>query len=118
MSRNTRSLVPALTLATLAAIGLARPVLAQTGDRAFLNRVPVAVENQPVTMADEAIVSKPSSIDAARALLGRVESSAAAILVLAVESAPIDGERALLGRWPAFQSRRPGVWAVARPRLG
>ena len=111
MSRMTRNhFAPAFALATLAA-ALIRPdtVSAQAGDRALLNQVPTA-DFVAIGLPESPIATGSDKIDGAIALLGQSPNLhtwdlrlGSGLLAQADKSAPIDGERALLGRWPVSQ---------------
>jgi hypothetical protein len=119
MSRMTRNhFAPAFALATLAA-ALIRPdtVSAQAGDRALLNQVPT-VDFVAIGLPDSPIATGSDKVDGAIALLGQSPNlhtwdlpHGTGLLAQADKSAPLDGERALLGRWPVSQRQTMGDWA-------
>jgi hypothetical protein len=119
MSRTTRNhLRPALALVALAAAGLIRPDIgsAQNGHRALLNQV--SIEIGPDVTSDSPLALADREIDGEIALLGRTQDLHTWELQLGTghlahetEFAPIDGERALLGRWPVSPRQDLGDWA-------
>src|SRR5215207_6874518 len=119
MSRMTRNhFAPAVALAALAA-ALIRPdtVSAQAGDRALLNQVP-SVDFVAIGLPDSLIATGSDKIDGAIVLLGQISNLhtwdlrlGTGLLAQADKSAPIDGERALLGRWPVSQRQTMEDWA-------
>jgi hypothetical protein len=125
MSGTARThFAPALSLAVLAAIGLIRPGAASgqtvTGARALLNQTAAATA---LTAAFNPIPGSPTRtgtepVAGERALLGRTETVATwelqlgtALMAQAGGEIRIDGERALLGRWPVTEPRYSGNWA-------
>jgi hypothetical protein len=110
---------PALVLATLAALALSRPetAAAQAGERALLNQVPT-VDFVAIGLPNSPIGSGNAEIDGETALLGRSRNLhtwdlrlGTGLLAQDNQSVPVDGERALLGRWPQVQPRHAGDWA-------
>jgi hypothetical protein len=117
MSRTIRRhLAPALALAALAVTAISRPGLAQTAERAFLNQIPATVG--PITVPGSPRGAGATRLDGEVALLGRTRNlptwdlrPGSSLLAQIFEGPVIDGERALLGRWPVTQPRTSGDWA-------
>lgn len=118
MSGKTR--IHLATLAVLIGTGLLRPshgaAQSVSGDEALLN------VTAPATEAGRALTALPSpsfdnrngSIPGDRALLARTEAPSGwdwSRVGESLASVAVDGERALLGRWPAAPARLSEDWA-------
>jgi hypothetical protein len=121
-------LAPALALVAIAGAGLVQPQvgLAQTvtADQALLNRTAAELPTGLNAIPGSPINTGDNEGGGDRALLGRTETPRTGELHLGTArlagEVPIQGERALLGRWPAPQPRRPEGWAqrVANDDVG
>jgi hypothetical protein len=104
----------------LAGPSLVRSAEAQSiaPESAFLNRTPTGAGIETGFTASQIDPGNGTDFGGEKALLGRTEGLRIwepGLLSTAVTSAadapPLDGERALLGRWPVSQPHRPGSWA-------
>jgi hypothetical protein len=123
MSRRTRiHLAQALALVAIGTAGLARPgnSFAQTGSGAdaLLNRSAAAQGDVAAfnTIPRSPIGTGSNEVAGELALLGRMETPHTRELQLGtisqvIDEAPIDGNRALLGRWPVVHPRYTEDWA-------
>lgn len=107
---------PRLALVALASAGLVQPKisLGQTGkgDGALLNRTAISAELSPVftTISAARIHDGSNALAGESALQGRAQTPPTrgghsdASLASTVDLIPVNGERALLGRWPVEKS--------------
>jgi hypothetical protein len=120
MSRSSFIHLAPLALAAIAGAGLIQPstgsAQAVTTEQALLNQTVAQTEVSAAYRAtpDRSIQIGNADVAGDRALLGRVEAPSAwewYFGTVSLAETAIDGERALLGRWPLVQSRRSGDWA-------
>jgi hypothetical protein len=121
MSRSSFIHLAPLALAAIAGAGLAQPstgaAQAVTAEQALLNQTPASMQEPTApfsTVSSGSLPSGGNQVSGDRALLGRVELPSGLERYFGTDSladALIDGERALLGRWPVQPNRQSGDWA-------
>jgi hypothetical protein len=90
---------------------LASTAHAQVAERALLNRTPISYGTARTSASETAGTDGASvlHITGERALLGTVEHHPGPAALAGATHTPIDGERALLGRWPSPILTGPGA---------